>query len=156
MLWKCCQFFNTRVCILDFTHQLIESKGLKIRKWSLTHRLRQGRTRLLDVLAMIVVENVSHAQNSINYIFYRMIKFYCEPLFAILIEYFIVRLNSRIKFGIKNVLKIFLVSAASPCTLLKTESTETGKSVPEKKLPIINPLVRLPQWPSKYFVLNFR
>ncbi|XP_073982574.1 diacylglycerol kinase eta isoform X2 [Rhodnius prolixus] len=39
------------------------------------------------------------------------------------------------------------LSAASPCTV-KTDSLESGKSLPDKKLPIINPLVRLPSWPN--------
>ncbi|XP_014254872.1 diacylglycerol kinase eta isoform X4 [Cimex lectularius] len=40
------------------------------------------------------------------------------------------------------------LSAASPCSLMKPDSPDTGKAVPEKRLPIINPLVRLPTWPN--------
>uniref|UniRef100_A0A146MDL5 Diacylglycerol kinase n=2 Tax=Lygus hesperus TaxID=30085 RepID=A0A146MDL5_LYGHE len=41
------------------------------------------------------------------------------------------------------------LSAASPCSLVKADSTDTDRrTVPEKRLPIINPLVRLPQWPN--------
>ncbi|KAL1140316.1 hypothetical protein AAG570_000248 [Ranatra chinensis] len=41
------------------------------------------------------------------------------------------------------------LSAASPCSLLRSDSTdEKEKTAPEKKLPIINPLVLLPTWPN--------
>lgn len=45
------------------------------------------------------------------------------------------------------------VSAASPCSMIKADSPDTVKPIVEKKLPIINPLVRLPTWPSKHFYL---
>ncbi|CAH1398893.1 unnamed protein product [Nezara viridula] len=40
------------------------------------------------------------------------------------------------------------LSAASPCSMIKSDSPDTVKPIVEKKLPIINPLVRLPTWPN--------
>lgn len=68
--------------------------------------------------------------------------------------------NSKLPNQFFNVIILnayIAVSAASPCTV-KTDSLESGKSLPDKKLPIINPLVRLPSWPSKkkfiYFIVR--